>query len=197
MWQSPVVIIQGYNTWWMYNLSVLARYPQSNSDRPIRVLIYCCRGTNILFIFRVLTTVWRTRVCGPACCQMAVLYRKPTVSLPARQEPTPGCKQSRPGRTWFVTTGVYHTTIIRINVWTFLLSVPNWDVSVYLLLTLFTSVLVQLYLMHSLFRCISQSDQDYLTGFGVHREPSGLTNQVSRSIKLGVSWCLALVLLIH
>ena len=141
--------------------------------------------------------LWRTRVCGPACCQMAVLYRKPTVSLPARQEPTPGCKQSRPGRTWFVTTGVYHTTIIRINVWTFLLSVPNWDVSVYLLLTLFTSVLVQLYLMHSLFRCISQSDQDYLTGFGAHRAPSCLTNQVSRSIKLGVSWCLALVLLIH
>ena len=36
--------------------------------------------------------VWQTRVCGLACCQVVVLYRKRTDSLPAWQEPTPGCK---------------------------------------------------------------------------------------------------------
>ena len=69
-------------------------------------MFMCFSGLEMNFPVRVEThfffregVVWRTRVCGPACCQMAVLYRKPTVSLPARQEPTPGCKQSQPGRT--------------------------------------------------------------------------------------------------
>ena len=59
--------------------------------------------------------VWQTRVCSPACCQVVVLYRKPSDSLPARREPTPGCKQSRPGRTRVVTTGVHDTAVIEIH----------------------------------------------------------------------------------